>query len=121
MLPWLRQSARESPRIHLLELICGQLDTNPPLYAVYRMFSQYAHASLSVADRYTSGPDHPSKAQLDRPLEAVLTPFVWAVKASNDLLLDAPFSQSLATIEALMGSRIEISLKGQPETPSERS
>jgi hypothetical protein len=57
--------------------ICEQLDTNPPLYPIYRMFSQYSHASLGIADRYTTSGAHWSDQHLDRPLRS--SPFEWCI------------------------------------------
>lgn len=91
---------------------------NPPLYLIYRMYSQYAHGSIGVSDAFITAPDGTPHfnfvAQpegLQRDLVTVLAPLAWAINVANDLIVGAPFTQSLDTIRQQMGTHIRFTLR----------
>lgn len=91
---------------------------NPPLYVLYRMYSQYAHGSIGVSDAFITssdaGPRFNFVAQHDglhRDLITALAPLAWAVNVSNDLIVGRPFTQILDTIRQQTGTDIRFMLR----------
>jgi len=101
------------------------LDTGAtPLYVIYRMYSEYSHASLGVSNSYIDedeagevGVYFPARHQaLNDHMGTVIAPFVWAVNAVNKMLIDGPFSGRLGTMKTLLETGIDFTLK-DPGTP----
>ncbi|MDE8670899.1 DUF5677 domain-containing protein [Pseudarthrobacter sp. H3Y2-7] len=99
------------------------LDTGAtPLYVIYRMYSEYSHASLGVANSYIEedeggevGIYFPARHQaLNDHTGTAVAPFVWAVNAVNKMLIDEPFSALLGTMKTLLETGIDFTLKDQP-------
>ncbi|MHC6220493.1 DUF5677 domain-containing protein [Arthrobacter sp. MMS24-S77] len=96
------------------------LDTGAtPLYVIYRMYSEYSHASLGVSNSYIDEDDagevgvyFPARHQaLNDHMGTAVAPFVWAVNAVNKMLIDEPFSGRLTTMKALLETGIDFTLK----------
>lgn len=96
------------------------LDTGAtPLYAIYRMYSEYSHASLGVSNSYIDedeagevGVYFPGRHEaLNDHMGTAVAPFVWAVNAVNKMLIDQPFSSRLTTMTTLLETGIDFTLK----------
>jgi len=96
------------------------LDTGAtPLYVIYRMYSEFSHASLGVSNSYIDEDDadevgvyFPARHQaLNDHMGTAVAPFVWAVNAVNKMLIDEPFSGRLTTMKALLETGIDFTLK----------
>ena len=107
------------------DLMVKSLDTGAtPLYAIYRMYSEYTHASLAVASSYIDDDDNgevgvyfPARhIALNDHLGTAVAPFVWAINSVNKMLIDEPFSASLNTMKTLLETGIEFTLKVTEKT-----
>ena len=95
-----------------------------PLYVIYRMYSEYSHASLGVSDSYIDedeagevGVYFPARHQaLNDHMGTAIAPFAWAVNAVNKMLIDEPFNGRLTTMKVLLETGIDFTLK-DPGTP----
>lgn len=105
------------------DLLVESLDAGEtPLYAIYRMYSEYSHASLGVANSYLEEGDDgevgvyfPARhGALNDHLGTAVAPFVWAVNGVNGMLVEEPFNTSLDTMKALLETGIDFTLK-EPE------
>lgn len=92
---------------------------NTPLYAIYRMYSQYSHGSLGVSNSYVDKDEagaiglyfparHPA---LNDHLGTAIAPLVWAMNAVNNLVRGQPLAAKLATVQVLLGTDIDFALK----------
>ncbi|MGM0931163.1 MAG: DUF5677 domain-containing protein [Actinomycetota bacterium] len=112
--PSLADTARNIDRV-MDSLEAG--DTN--LYAIYRMYSRYAHASLDVANSYISADRHgalrlqiPGRYKaMNEHLGTAVAPFVWAVNAVNKMHSAQPFSTQLEKLKVALGTGIDFALK----------
>ncbi|MFF2300706.1 DUF5677 domain-containing protein [Arthrobacter sp. NPDC058127] len=102
------------------DLMVKSLDSGEtPLYVIYKMYSEYSHASLGVSNSYIDEGDDgkvgvyfPARHQaLNDHLGTVVAPFVWAINAVNKMLIDEPFSASLDTMKMLLETGIDFTLK----------
>ncbi|MGP5073550.1 hypothetical protein ACTXI0_14225 [Arthrobacter rhombi] len=90
-----------------------------PLYAIYRLYSKYAHASLDLSDSYLEKDERgglsiriPGKHKaLNEDLGTALAPFVWAVNAVNKMHGSRPFTAQLEKLQGLLGTGIDFELK----------
>jgi hypothetical protein len=92
---------------------------NTPLYAIYRMYSQYSHGSLGVSNSYVDVDEtgatglyfparHPA---LNDHLGTAVAPLVWAMNAVNKLVKGQPLAAKLSTVQVLLGTGIDFTLK----------
>jgi len=123
-------SEPERPRNHLAleakrfdKMVAALESGNTPMYVIYRMYSQYAHGSLAVSNSYLDTDNngdigmyfparHPA---LNDHLGTALAPLVWAMNAVNKMLKDQPLSGRLQTLQMMLGTGIEFTLRDAPE------
>jgi hypothetical protein len=121
----------ERPRDHLayearrFDRMIAALDCgDTPMYVIYRMYSPYSHGSLAVSNSYLDKDDdggigvyfparHPA---LNDHLGTAVSPLVWAMNAVNKQQKDQPMSSKLATLQTLLGTGIDFTLR-EPVTP----
>lgn len=90
-----------------------------PLYAIYRLYSGYAHASLNVANSYVfeDGDGNLSirtpgrQTALDDHLGTAVAPFVWAVRAVSRMIGDHTLNSRLEAIREILGTSIDFKLR----------
>lgn len=89
------------------------------LYALYRLYSDYAHASLRLANSYivedgegnlSINVPSPHNAVNDH-LGTAISPLVWAVNATDKLRYGRPLRSKLETMKMLLETGIDFTLK----------
>lgn len=91
------------------------------LYVLYRLYSDYAHASLRLANSYVvDDGDGNLSINVPSPHNAVndhlgtaIAPLVWAVNATDKLRHGRPLQPKLETLKMLMETGIDFTLKGE--------
>lgn len=94
-----------------------------PLYAIYRLYSSYAHASLDVANSYiVQDEDGEISVHIPGPHSALndhlctaVAPMVWAVNAANKMLRGKPFTSKIETLKLLLGTGVDFRLKEEKD------
>jgi len=107
-----------------LEARVNSLETgDTDLYALYRLYSDYAHASLTVANSYVVDEGDGNLAiQVPSPHNAIsddlgtaVAPLVWAINATDKLRHGHPMLTKLETIKLLLETGIDFALS--PKQP----
>lgn len=122
-------------QVRNIDRMMAALDAgDTPLYAIYRLYSGYAHASLDVANSYiVQGDDGQIHVQIPGPHSALndhlgtaVAPVVWAVRAANEMLRGKPLNSKLETLRLMLGTGIDFNLKNstipeqlKPEVPGQ--
>lgn len=91
------------------------------LYALYRLYSDYAHASLRLTNSYiVDDPEGNLPITVPSPHNAVndhlgtaISPLVWAVNATDKLRHGRPLRSKLETMKMLLETGIDFTLKSK--------
>ncbi|MCH6472230.1 hypothetical protein [Sinomonas terrae] len=99
------------PQAKFFEQKCKDMDTDLPLYVLYRDYSQFCHPSLGTPGVHLPEKGDPEGWHFDRPPVQVFLPFVWAVSASNQYLKDAGITTTLNVIGSMIQDPIGLTVK----------